>query len=204
MIFLAAIITNNILLSDFLGLCAFVAISRMVRTSLGMGAAVTFVMSVTTPLNYLVYHYVLVPEKINGEVVNPHVLVPQDLRYLKLIIFIVIIAAFVQLVEMVIERFTPVLYYNLGIFLPLITVNCAILGASLFMVIRNYSFAQTVCYGVGSGLGWALVITLMAGVRQRLRFSNIPDKLQGLGVTMILTALMAMAFMGFTGMVTIQ
>ncbi len=188
-IFLAAIITNNILLSDFLGLCAFVAISKMVRTSLGMGAAVTFVMGCTTVINYALYH---------------HVLVPLGLEYLQLIVFIVVIAAFVQLVEMVIERFTPVLYYNLGIFLPLITVNCAILGASLFMVIRNYSFAQTVSYGLGSGLGWALVITLMAGARQRLRFSNIPQRLQGLGITMILTALMAMAFMGFTGMVTIQ
>ena len=188
-IFLAAIITNNILLSDYLGLCAFVAISRMVRTSLGMGAAVTFVMGCTTVINYALYHFVLVP---------------YGLEYLQLIVFIVVIAAFVQLVEMVIERFTPVLYYNLGIFLPLITVNCAILGASLFMVIRNYSFAQTVSYGVGSGIGWALVITLMAGARQRLRFSNIPHKLQGLGITMILTALMAMAFMGFTGMVTIQ
>ena len=188
-IFLAAIITNNILLSDYLGLCAFVAISKMVRTSLGMGAAVTFVMSATTVINYALYHYVLSP---------------YGLEYLQLIVFIVVIAAFVQLVEMVIERFTPVLYYNLGIFLPLITVNCAILGASLFMVIRNYNFAQTVSYGVGSGLGWALVITLMAGARQRLRFSNIPQRLQGLGITMIMTALMAMAFMGFTGMVTIQ
>ena len=187
-IFLAAIITNNILLSDYLGLCAFVAISKMVRTSLGMGAAVTFVMSCTTVINWVLYHYLL----------------KGGLEYLQLIVFIVVIAGFVQLVEMVIERFTPVLYYNLGIFLPLITVNCAILGASLFMVIRNYSFAQTVCYGVGSGLGWTLVITLMAGARQRLRFSNIPQRLQGLGVTMIMTALMAMAFMGFTGMVTIQ
>lgn len=188
-IFLAAIFTNNILLSDYLGLCAFVAISKMVRTSLGMGAAVTFVMSCTTVLNYVLYHAVLKP---------------LGLGYLQLIVFIVVIAGFVQLVEMVIERFTPVLYFNLGIFLPLITVNCAILGASLFMVIRNYSFAQTVSYGVGSGLGWTLVITLMAGVRQRLRFSNIPQRLQGLGITMIVTALMAMAFMGFTGMVTIQ
>lgn len=188
-IFFAAIVTNNILLSDFLGMCSFTALSRHMRTSLGMGVAVTFVMSATTVLNYLLYHMVLKPLNI---------------EFLSLIVFILVIAGFVQLIEMVIERFVPLLYYNFGIFLPLITVNCAILGASLFMILREYGFWQTFAYGTGSGIGWTLVICAMAGIRIRLAKADIPPALQGLGITMIITALMAMAFMGFTGMVTIQ
>ncbi len=188
-IFFAAIITNNILLADFLGMCAFTALSRNMRTAFGMGVAVTFVMSITTVLNYLLYH---------------HVLLPLGIDFLSLIVFIVVIAGFVQLVEMIIERFVPVLYYTFGIYLPLITVNCAILGASLFMILREYGFWQSLAYGSGSGIGWTMVICAMAGIRRRLESADIPPALKGLGMTMIVTALMAMAFMGFTGMVTIQ
>ena len=188
-IFFAAIFTNNILLSNFLGMCSFLAISRQINTSLGLGAAVTFVMTCTTFLNWIIYTYLLVP---------------LGLKHLQFIIFIATIAAFVQLVEIVVERVSPLLYYALGIFLPLITVNCAILGACLFMIIRNYSLAQSVAYGVGSGLGWSLAIVIMAGIRQRIRFSNVPKPLEGVGITFIITGLMAMAFMGFAGMVSIQ
>ena len=188
-IFFAAILTNNILLANFLGMCSFLVCSRQQNTALGLGAAVTFVMSFTTVINYLLYHYVLLP---------------WGLEHLTFILFIAVIAAFVQFVEMLVERTSPVLYYSLGIFLPLITVNCAILGVALFMVIRQYSFWQALGYGVGSGLGWTLAIVLMAGMRQRLRFSNIPEPLQGVAITMLITGVMAMTFMGFAGMVNIQ
>jgi len=194
-IFLAAILTNNILLADFLGMCSFIAVSRTLRTSLGLGLAVTFVLTCTTALNYAIYHGVLAPGAP---------LCPTDLTHLKLVVFIMVIAAFVQLVEMVLERFSPLLHTNLGIFLPLITVNCAILGASLFMLEREYDLARTLAYGFGSGLGWMLAICLMAGIRLRLRHADIPAPLRGLGITMIVTALMAMAFMGFSGMARIQ
>ena len=188
-IFFAAILTSNILLANFLGMCSFLVCSRQRNTALGLGAAVTFVMSFTTVINYCLYHFLLVP---------------LDLEYLTFILFIAVIAAFVQFVEMFLERFSPLLYYALGIFLPLITVNCAILGVALFMVIRQYSFWQTLAYGAGSGLGWTLAITLMAGMRQRIRFSNVPEPLQGVAITMLITGVMAMAFMGFAGMVNIQ
>jgi len=188
-IFAAAILTNNILLTNFLGMCSFIAISRSIRTSLGLGAAVTFVMSVTTVLNWLAYHKLLVP---------------LGLDHLTFIVFILVIAGFVQMLEIAIERFSPLLYYNLGIFLPLITVNCAVLGAALFMVIRRYDLAQSAAYGAGAGLGWWLVICAMAGARAKLRFSDVPAPLRGLGITLITTGLMAMAFMGFGGMVNIQ
>ncbi len=194
-IFVAAIITNNILLSDFLGLCSFVAVSKTMRTSFGLGMAVVFVMSCTTPLNYAIYHGVLAANAP---------LLAADLTHLKLVVFIMVIAGFVQFLEMLIERFSPVLYHNLGIFLPLITVNCAILGASLFMLERGYPFAQTVAYGVGSGLGWALAICLLAGIRQRLQHADIPAPLRGLGITMIVTGLIAIAFLGFSGLARIQ
>ncbi len=194
-IFFAAILTNNILLAHFLGMCSFLVCSRQRQTALGLGAAVTFVLSFTTVINYVIYH---------GVLVEGAPLCGADLTHLTFIIFIAVIAAFVQLVEMFVERFSPLLYYALGIFLPLITVNCAILGVALFMVIRNYSFWQTVGFGVGSGLGWTLAIVLMAGLRQRLRFSDVPEPLQGVAVTMLVTGVMAMAFMGFAGMVSIQ
>ncbi|MBT4818701.1 MAG: NADH:ubiquinone reductase (Na(+)-transporting) subunit E [Lentisphaerae bacterium] len=188
-ILFAAVFTNNILLSNFLGMCSFIACSRQVDTALGLGAAVAFVTASTTILNYTIYHWVLVPWNID---------------HLALIVFIMVIAAFVQFVEMFVERFSPTLYCALGVFLPLITVNCAILGASLFMVIRDYSFAQSVGFGLGAGLGWALAILLIAGLRQKMTYSRVPKPFQGVAITMLITGIMAMAFMGFTGMVTIE
>lgn len=180
----AAVFTQNILLSYFLGMCPFTSVSREVKTSLGLGCAVVFVMTFTCALNWLAYKFVLVPLHI---------------EFFRFILFIVIIAAFVQFVEMVIDRYSPTLYMNLGIFLPLITVNCAILGASLFMVIREYTFIVTVGYGLGSGLGWLLAILAMAGIRQRLSSERIPKGLAGPGITLIIAGLMALAFIGFTG-----
>ncbi len=194
-ILIAAIFTNNILLSNFLGMCSFLACSKQIDTAVGLGVAVTFVTVCTTVLNYAIYHAVLVADAP---------LCSTDLTHLTFIIFIAVIAAFVQFVEMFIERFSPKLYYALGIFLPLITVNCAILGVSLFMVIRNYTLAQTVGFGFGAGIGWALAIVLMAGLRKKMGYSDIPRPFQGVAITMIITGVMAMAFMGFAGMVSIQ
>jgi len=188
-IFFAAIFTNNILLTNFLGMCSFIACSGQISTSLGLGTAVTFVMAMTTMLNYIIYHFVLVR---------------LGLEHLTFIIFIAVIAAFVQFVEMFIERFSPKLYFALGIFLPLITVNCAILGASLLMIIRKYSFFQSVGFGFGAGIGWAVAIVLLAGLRQKMRYSNIPEPFQGVPIAMVVTGVLAMAFMGFAGMVSIQ
>jgi len=193
-IFLAAILTNNILMSKFLGMCSFIAISRNMRTALGMGVAVTFVTFCTAVLNHGVYYGVLVPGAP---------LCAADLTYLMFLVFIMVIAGFVQLVEMVVERFMPVLYYNFGIFLPLITVNCAILGVNLLMIDpeRRFGLPETAAYGLGSGLGWLMAICLMAGIRERLAHSDVPKPLQGLGITIIITGLMAMAFLGFGGVV---
>lgn len=194
-IIVAAILTNNILLSNFLGMCSFLACSRQIGTAVGLGTAVTFVMTCTTALNYVIYHWVLVPRAP---------LCAADLRFLTFIVFIAVIAAFVQFVEMFVERFSPKLYYALGIFLPLITVNCAILGVALFMVIRKYSFSQSLGFGLGAGVGWALAIILMAGLRHKMGYSNIPRPFQGVAIAMIITGIMAMTFMGFAGMVSIQ
>ncbi len=188
-ILFAAILTNNILLTNFLGMCSFIACSGQIATAVGLGTAVTFVMTMTAIINFAIYHFVLIP---------------LGLEHLTFIIFIAVIAAFVQFVEMFVEKFSPKLYFALGIFLPLITVNCAILGASLFMIIRNYSFLQSVGFGFGGGVGWALAIILMAGLRQKMRYSNIPQPFQGVPIAMIVTCVLAMAFMGFAGMVSIQ
>ncbi len=188
-ILIAAILTNNILLTNFLGMCSFIACSGQIRTAVGLGTAVTFVLTMTTMINFAIYHYVLVRV---------------GLVHLQFIVFIAVIAAFVQFVEMFVERFSPRLYFALGIFLPLITVNCAIFGASLFMVIRNYSFAQSVGFGFGAGVGWALAIILMAGLRQKMNYSDIPGPFRGVPIAMIVTCVLAMAFMGFAGMVSIQ
>lgn len=190
-ILLAATLTNNILLNHYLGMCSFIALSRRIDTALGMGLAVTFVSTTTTGINWVLYHYVLTSRYVQLEV-------------LALIVFIAVIAAFVQVVEMALERFSTALYQAMGIYLPLITVNCAILGVSLFMVIRNYNFLQSLAYGFGSGLGWMLAILLMAGIRRRLRFADVPRGLAGVGITLIVTGLMAMAFMAFSGMLRIQ
>lgn len=192
-IFVAAIFTNNILLTYFLGMCSFLACSRQYETAVGLGVAVTFVMTCTTAINHAIHHHVLTAPWLTEWL-------GFDLGHLKLIIFIAVIAAFVQLVEMVIERFSPRLYYALGIFLPLITVNCAILGVSLFMVLRGYGFIETLSYGFGSGVGWTLAITALAGIRQKVEKADIPKGLEGPGITMIATAIMAMAFIGLTGL----
>jgi len=188
-IIFAAIFTNNVLLANFLGMCSFIACSNQIGTAIGLGTAVTFVMTATSIINYAIYHFVLVPF---------------GLDHLQLIIFIAVIAAFVQFVEMFIERFSPKLYFALGIFLPLITVNCAILGASIFLVIRGYSFAQSVAFGFGGGIGWALAIILMAGLMQKMKYSDVPQPFRGVPIAMIITGVLAMAFIGFAGMVSIQ
>ena len=188
-IFFAAIFTNNILLTNYLGMCSFLGVSKEVKTSLGLGAAVIFVMTATSVLNWLVYYYVLVPLNL------------QNFRF---IVFIIVIAAFVQIVEMIIERVSEPLYNALGIFLPLITVNCAILGVSLFMLIREYTFAESFFYGIGSGIGWMLAILAMAGIRQNMKRSKIPKGLEGAGITLVIAGIMALAFMGFSGVLNIQ
>ena len=189
-LFFAAIFTNNILLTNFLGLCPFLAISREIRSALGLGVAVVFVMTCTAVLNYLVYTYVLLP---------------LNLDHFRYIVFIIIIAAFVQLVEMTVERFFPALYYILGIFLPLITVNCAILGASLFLIIREYSLLQSMAYGAGSGIGWMIAITAVGAIREKVQKSaKLPKGLEGPALTLIITGIMALAFTAFSGMIQIQ
>jgi len=186
-ILLSAALTDNILLTRFLGMCPFLAVSREMKASLGLGLAVTFVTTLTAALNAALYNHVLEPLGLHVS--------------LKLILFIVVIAAFVQLMEMLIERLSLGLYYALGIFLPLITVNCAILGTSLFMVNKNYGVAQGIVFGFGSGLGWMLAIVLMGGIRERLKRSQIPPGLEGPGIALIITGIMALAFIGFSGMI---
>ena len=186
-ILVGSIFTNNILFASFLGMCSFLVCSNRIDTAIGLGGAVTFVLFFTTVINYIIYYFVLVP---------------LGLEFLAFIIFIAVIAAFVQFVEMFVERFSPSLYYALGIFLPLITVNCSILGASLFMVIRDYSLIQTVFYGVGAGIGWALAIALMAGLREKMGYANVPTALRGTGIIMLIAGVIAMTFMGFAGMLS--
>ena len=188
-IFFAAITTNNILLTNYLGMCSFLAVSSEVKTSLGLGAAVVVVMALTCSLNWLVYYKVLIP---------------LGLEYLSFIIFIIVIASSVQIVEMVIERVSDRLYAALGIFLPLITVNCAILGASLFMIIRKYDFWASLAYGTGSGIGWALAIVAMAGIRQKMSRSKVPRGLEGAGITLVITGIMALAYIGFSGIINLN
>ena len=189
-----AIFVENILLAYFLGMCSFLAMSKKVNTSIGLGLAVTFVLTITAPANWAINHYFL--EKGALEWAGfPDV----DLSFLDVIVFIAVIAALVQLVEMFIDRFSQTLYINLGIFLPLIAVNCSILGGSIFLVERDYTFIESTVFGFGSGLGWFLAIASMASIRYRLRYSNVPIKLRGLGITMLLTGLISMAFMAFSG-----
>ncbi len=193
-IFVNSVFVGNILLAYFLGMCSFLAVSKNITTSAGLGVAVIFVLTITTPANWLIYSFLLAPGALAWAG-----LAEVDLSFLRLILFIAVIAGIVQLVEMVIDRYSQALYNALGVFLPLITVNCAILGASLFMVERSYTFGETVVYGMGSGIGWALAIISMATIKWKLRYADVPEGLQGFGINMIITGLMAMAFMLFSG-----
>jgi Na+-transporting NADH:ubiquinone oxidoreductase subunit E len=191
-----AIFVENIALAFFLGMCSFLAVSKRVSTAIGLGAAVIFVLTVTVPMNNLVLAYAIKPGALAW--LSPS-LASYDLSFLGFLIFIGTIAAMTQIVEMTLDRFAPALYSALGIFLPLIAVNCAILGASLFMMERNYDLAESAVFGFGSGVGWALAIVSLAGIRERLRYSNPPVGLRGLGLTFILVGLMAIGFMAFAG-----
>ncbi len=188
LIFLSAAFTSNILLARFLGMCSVLGVSKKIDTSMGLGAAVIFVTTCTSGINYLVYN---------------HLLIPLELEYLRLMTFIVVIASFVQLVEMVVERVSLILYNSLGIFLPLITVNCAILGVSLFMVGQPYSFVQALAYGAGSGFGWFVAIMLIGGIREKINENALPPGLAGPGITLIIIGIMSLAFVGFSGMINV-
>ena len=194
-LFIQSIFVENLALVFFLGMCTFLAVSKKIETALGLGIAVVLVQGITIPVNNLLFQYFLKDGALSWAGL-PEV----DLSFLGLITYIGVIAAMVQILEMVLDRFVPALHHALGIFLPLITVNCAILGGTLFMVERDYNFGQSVVYGFGSGLGWALAIVAMAGVREKLKYSDVPDGLQGLGITFITCGLMAMGFMAFSGM----
>ena len=185
----ASVFTSNILLANFLGMCSFIAISKEPKSAFGLGLAVTVVMTVASSISWIALKYVIVPFGI---------------EYLSFILFIILIAAVVQVLEMIIDRNAPALYMTLGIFLPLVTVNCAILGAVLFMQIRNYSFVQTVTFGFGSGLGWWLAIMLLSAIREKIDNNPVPAGLKGKGITIITIGFMAMAFMGFSGMIPVQ
>ncbi len=192
-----AIFIENILLAYFLGMCSYLALSKKVNTAMGLGVAVIFVLTITAPANWLINHFLLRSGALAWTGIDA--LADLDLSFLLFISFIAVIAAMVQLVEMFVEKFSPKLYSALGIFLPLITVNCAILGTSLFMVEREYDFGQSVVFGFSSGVGWALAIVSMAAIRYKMRYSNVPEGLRGLGITMLTTGLIAMAFMAFSG-----
>jgi Na+-transporting NADH:ubiquinone oxidoreductase subunit E len=194
--FIKAVFVENAIFAFFLGMCSYLAVSKKIKTASGLGIAVIFVMVLTTPLNYIILEHLLKPGALAW--VHPS-LATVDLTFLAFILFISTIAGAVQLVEMVVEKFSPALYNSLGIFLPLITVNCSILGASLFMQEREYNFPETLVFSLGTGTGFFLAIVLMAAIRERLRYSNIPNPLQGLGIAMIITGLMAMAFLSFSG-----
>ena len=191
---LDSIFVGNILLAYFLGMCSFLALSKNLKTAGGLGLAVIFVLTITTPVNWLIYHFLLAPGALAWAGL-PAV----DLSFLKLVLFIAVIAAIVQALEMVIDRYSPALYSALGVFLPLITVNCAILGASLFMVEREYQFAESIVFGAGAGIGWCLAIVAMAAIQQKLRYADIPEGLKGFGINMITTGLLAIGFMLFAG-----
>ena len=185
----ASVFTSNILLANFLGMCSFISISKDIKSSNGLGMAVTVVLTLTSMINWAILNYLLIP---------------MNLLYLRYIVFIIVIAATVQILEMVIDRVSPGLYMSLGIFLPLITVNCAILGVALFIEIRHYDFLQSLFYGLGSGLGWWLAIMALAAIQKKLQRSPVPAGLEGPGITLITIGFMAMAFVGFSGMLSVQ
>ena len=189
-----AMFIENIILAYFLGMCSFLSISKKITTSIGLGFAVVFVLTITAPANWAIHNYFLQDGAL-AWIGFPDV----DLSFLNFIVFIAVIAAIVQLVEMILDKFSPTLYYNLGIFLPLIAVNCSILGGSIFLVEREYTLLESTVFGFGSGMGFFLAIVSIASIRHRLRYSNVPTKLRGLGITMLLTGLLSMAFMSFSG-----
>jgi len=189
-----AMFIENIILAYFLGMCSFLSISKKITTSIGLGFAVVFVLTITAPANWAIHNYFLQDGAL-AWIGFPDV----DLSFLNFIVFIAVIAAIVQLVEMILDKFSPTLYYNLGIFLPLIAVNCSILGGSIFLVEREYTLLESTVFGFGSGMGFFLAIVSIASIRHRLRYSNVPVKLRGLGITMLLTGLVSMAFMAFSG-----
>jgi len=193
---ITSIFIENILLAFFLGMCTFLACSKRIETAMGLGVAVIFVLALTTPANWLIHEFLL---KKGALVWISDSYAELDLSFLNLITFIAVIAAQIQLLEMILDKFFRALYAALGVFLPLITVNCAILGCSLFMVERQYNFVESIVYGFGSGVGWALAIIALASIRQKIRYSHVPDGLKGLGITFITTGLMAIGFMGFAG-----
>jgi Na+-transporting NADH:ubiquinone oxidoreductase subunit E len=193
-LFIRAAFVENLALTFFLGMCTFLAISKRVETAIGLGVAVVVIQTITVPVNYLIYTYLLKAGALAWAGL-PNL----DLSFLGLVSYIGVIAALVQILEMTLDRHVPKLYNALGIFLPLITVNCAILGGSLFMVERQYNFAQSVTFGIGSGFGWAIALIALAGIREKLRYSDVPDGLQGLGITFIITGLMSLGFMGLSG-----
>lgn len=188
-IFIKSAFVENLVLAYFLGMCSYLAVSKSVKTAFGLGLAVIFVLGITMPINWLISEFLLSETGIFGI----------DLTFLRLILFIAVIASMVQLVEMIIEKQSPSLYNSLGIFLPLITVNCAILGGSLFMVSREYNLAESVAFGLGGGFGWFLAIIAIAAIREKIRYSNVPAPLRGLGMAFILTGLMGVAFLGLMG-----
>ncbi len=196
-IFVRSIFIDNMIFAYFLGMCSYLAVSKTVKTSVGLGIAVVFVLGITVPVDYLINKFLLAPGALTW--ISP-ALGDTDLSFLSFIIFIAVIASLVQLVEMIIEKFAPALYTSLGIFLPLIAVNCAILGGSLFMLEREYAnIAEATSFGLGSGVGWFLAIVGIAAIREKIRYSHIPDPLKGLGITFIITGLMGIAFMSFMG-----
>ncbi len=193
-LFIKAVFIENMALSFFLGMCTFIAISKKIETALGLGIAVTVVLAITVPVNSLIYNYLLADGAL-AWAGYPDV----DLSFLGYISYIGVIAAIVQILEMFLDKYVPTLYNALGVFLPLITVNCAILGAVLFVVGRDYTFGESVVYGIGSGVGWAFAIVVLAGIREKLKYSDVPEGLRGLGITFVTVGLMALGFMSFNG-----
>ena len=191
-----SIFIDNMIFAYFLGMCSFLAISKKVKTAFGLGIAVIFVIGVTVPINWVIQNYVLIPGALAW--MGPQ-FADIDLNFLQFIVFISVIAAITQLTEMVVEKFSPALYGTLGIFLPLIAVNCSVLGAALFMVGRPYNLAEATVFGLGSGIGWMLAIVALAGVREKMKYSNVPAPLRGLGITFILVGLMSLGFLSFLG-----
>lgn len=187
LIFIAATITNNFVLTYFLGICPFIGVSNKIESSIGLGMATTFVMTMAATVTWLIYHYILIPFNV---------------EFLQYVTFIIVIASLVQFVEMVIKKISPPLYKALGIFLPLITTNCAILGLTLFMVLRNYGFLEAIVFGFGAGVGFTIALVVMAGIREDLEFADVPESLKGAGITLILAGLLALAFMGFGGIIS--